>query len=207
MGKSVCYNIQDVEKTGKMRKKDMFEGNMDRSFLTTYYKHRFNPTKAVEENIIIGDIAHALSLLCRGNGHLRIFYSVAQHSIKTALEAEARGYDNRLQLCCLLHDASEAYIGDVISPLKLQLHRYMDYEENLQKTIYSALEVDYPNEQEWEIVKEIDRAMLYHEFKLLHGDLLFKKEPEIHVSISQEEIPHQQVETEFISLYRRLKEY
>lgn len=185
----------------------MFDSNLDRSFVTTYYKRRFNPTKATVNDITIGDVAHALSLICRANGHFRIFFSVAQHSINCAMEAKARGFSRDIQLACLLHDASEAYIGDVITPLKIQLYKYIDYEKKLQETVLNALGVKIPSEEENKIIKEIDSCMLYHEFKLLHGEILFKSEPSINIKISEEEIPHGEIETEFIELYRELKSY
>ncbi|QAT43028.1 HD domain-containing protein [Aminipila luticellarii] len=185
----------------------MFDANIDRSYVTTYYKRKFNPTRAAEKDITIGDVAHALSLICRANGHLKIFFSVAQHSINCALEARERGLSQKIQLDCLLHDASEAYIGDVITPLKIQLSAYKDYERELQATVLNALDVEPPNETEEKAIKEIDSCMLYHEFKLLHGDLLFKTEPEIHISICESEVPHAQVEAQFIQLYRELKTY
>lgn len=185
----------------------MFDGNIDRSYVTTYYKRKFNPTKAVEKDITIGDVAHALSLICRANGHMKIFFSVAQHSINCAMEAKERGLSQKLQLDCLLHDAAEAYIGDVITPLKIQLNAYRDYEHALQATVLKALGVAPPSEADAKTIKEIDSCMVYHEFKLLHGELLFKKEPEIHISISEREVDHNQIEAQFIQLYRELKTY
>lgn len=185
----------------------MFDGKIDRSYVTTYYKRKFNPTKAVEKDITIGDVAHALSLICRANGHLKIFFSVGQHSINCALEAKERGLSKKLQLDCLLHDASEAYIGDVITPLKIQLNAYRNYENALQETVLNALGVEPPSKEEEKIIKQIDNCMLYYEFKLLHGELLFKEEPKIHISISEKEIPHSEIEAQFIELYRQLKQY
>ena len=86
--------------------------------ITTYTGKHFDPTHPDEELICIEDIAHALSLLCRGNGHVRTFFSVGQHCILCAKEAEARGYSGRLILASLLHDASECYMSDVPRPFK-----------------------------------------------------------------------------------------
>jgi 5'-deoxynucleotidase YfbR-like HD superfamily hydrolase len=78
--------------------------------ILTYSRRRFNPLTPTVHDIHVTDIAHALSLMTRANGHFRHFYSVAQHSINCSLEARARGLSQRVQLACLLHDASESYI-------------------------------------------------------------------------------------------------
>ena len=66
--------------------------------INTFHAHRFDPTAAQTEDICVEDIAHALSLLCRANGHLRHFYSVGQHSLACQREAAARGWTPRVQL-------------------------------------------------------------------------------------------------------------
>jgi hypothetical protein len=77
------------------------------SEIMTYTKKLFDPLHPNAERIDIEDIAHALSMLCRANGHFKSFYSVAQHSINCMQEAKARGYSDRIQLACLLHDARD----------------------------------------------------------------------------------------------------
>ena len=61
-------------------------------YITTYTGVHFTPTEPKAEDIRIEDIAHALSMICRGNGHVKTFYSVGEHCINCAAEAEARGY-------------------------------------------------------------------------------------------------------------------
>ena len=78
---------------------------------------------------MIADIAHPLSFLTRANGHFAQFYSVGQHCIQCAKEASARGYNDRLALACLLHDASEAYLSDITRPVKKNLPGYRDVEK------------------------------------------------------------------------------
>ena len=95
------------------------------SHITTYTGKLFDPLIATADEIDIADIAHALHLLCRANGHFPHFYSVAQHSINCAREALARGFSERVQLGCLLHDASEAYMSDVPRPFKQFLLDYL----------------------------------------------------------------------------------
>ncbi|MBR4027596.1 MAG: hypothetical protein IKJ01_08630, partial [Lachnospiraceae bacterium] len=94
------------------------------NYITTYSGTHFTPTHPDIHTIHITDIAHALSLICRGNGHVKTFFSVGQHCIHCALEAEARGYSKRVILACLLHDASECYMSDVPRPFKQYLTEY-----------------------------------------------------------------------------------
>ena len=94
------------------------------SYIKTYSGKRFEPMNPDPECIQIEDIAHALSLLCRGNGHVKTFWSVGQHCICCAKEAKARGLSDRMVLACLLHDASECYMSDVPRPLKINLPAY-----------------------------------------------------------------------------------
>src|SRR5215213_11515028 len=82
------------------------------------------------DQIDIIDIAHALSNMCRYAGHVRKFYSVAEHSILASyyvFEDEA--------LEALLHDATEAYLVDVPKPYKHMLPDYCKYEDRLHGVI------------------------------------------------------------------------
>jgi hypothetical protein len=74
--------------------------------------------------------------MCRANGHIRHFYSVAQHCLNCAREAQARGHSDAIQLACLLHDASEAYISDITRPVKRSLPQYTEIEDVLQSLIF-----------------------------------------------------------------------
>ena len=107
------------------------------SYITTYTRNHFNPVHPEAEKIDIQDIAHALSLTCRGNGHVSSFWSVGEHCICCAKEALGRGYSNRQALACLLHDASECYMSDVPRPLKQEMPRYREVEEQLLQVIYN----------------------------------------------------------------------
>ena len=78
------------------------------------------PVYPQAETILIRDIAHHLSQICRFNGACREFYSVAQHSVMVA-----RQLPKELQLEGLLHDAAEAYTGDITRPMKLILDSMM----------------------------------------------------------------------------------
>lgn len=92
------------------------------SWMQTYGGQQFWVFNPREEQVDPRDIAHALSNICRFNGHCDEFYSVAQHSLHVSRMLEADGHDADVQLWGLLHDAAEAYIGDMIRPIKHSQH-------------------------------------------------------------------------------------
>ena len=149
------------------------------SEIMTYTKKMFDPLQPNAELIDIEDIAHALSMLCRANGHFKSFYSVTQHSINCMKEAEARGYSDRIQLACLLHDASEAYLSDVTRPVKAELPRYKEIEAPLQEMIWNKWLDEPLSTQELIQVFQIDDAILAHEFLNLMGEKITEQIPEI----------------------------
>lgn len=134
------------------------------SYITTFTGLHFDPIDPDESLIKIKDIAHALSMICRANGHTRIFYSVAQHSIACAREAQQRGLSKEIVLGCLLHDASEAYLSDVTRPIKKELKQYLEVEEGLQNLIWRHFIGRDLTEDEKSKVFAIDDAMLSMEF-------------------------------------------
>lgn len=92
----------------------------------------FNFQEPTPDMVTIGDIAHALSLVCRFAGQCSEFYSVAQHSMIVS-QLTPGGAPQRLW--GLLHDASEAYLGDVSRPLKRRMEDYQRIEERVQHAI------------------------------------------------------------------------
>ena len=173
--------------------------------INSYHGHCFDPTAAAPEDLCIEDIAHALSLLCRANGHLCLFYSVAQHCLACQREAAARGWSARVQLLCLLHDASEAYIGDLTRPLKRHLPAFAAIEARLQWQIYAALDVPPPTPEEARQVAEVDDAMLYWEFQLLHPAGIDCRRLELRGPFCPQELPHEQVEHAYLAAFAALK--
>jgi uncharacterized protein len=177
---------------------------MNKDFIITFSKQRFSPLQVKADEIQIIDIAHALSLMCRANGHVSRFYSVAQHCLNCAKEAGARGLSDEIQLACLLHDASEAYISDITRPVKRSLPQYLAYEEVLQNRIFDKFNLSHLGEGEHAIVKEIDDCLLYYEFLDLMREEIFEVQPEI-VSVPDLELrDFCSVQEAFLEEYHRL---
>jgi len=137
----------------------------EETMIRTFTGRKFWPLNPAPEDLDILDIAHALSLVCRFTGHTRSFYSVADHSLRVSVRAEKIAMDewrnnpysttqSRIAFCRdvalwgLLHDASEAYLCDVPSPLKHfsdMGNIYRGYEKRLLEVIaqrYDLLPVE-----------------------------------------------------------------
>jgi hypothetical protein len=129
--------------------------------LLTFTGRTFSPLAPKSADIVIEDIAHALSHLCRFGGHVRSFYSVAQHAVLVS-----RAVPPQYALWGLLHDASEAYIVDVPTPLKTTeaMRGYRAVEAVMQRTIYQrfGLVGDEPD-----AVHAADRSLLILEAEAL----------------------------------------
>jgi len=168
----------------------------------TYSGKKFNPLNIESKDICIEDIAHALSLLCRGGGHFPYFYSVGQHSINCANEAKARQLPTHIILGCLLHDASEAYISDIIRPVKVHLTNYIELENHIMQTIFQSFDLCI-NKQDWDMIKQIDDTMLEYELDMILSSKR-KKAGKLYSQPCFKYLPFQEVETYFINLYQEL---
>ena len=172
-------------------------------YITTYTGKHFEPTNPNPELIRIEDIAHALSMICRGNGHVKTFWSVGQHCVCCAREAAARGLSNRMVLACLLHDASECYMSDVPTPFKNELPEYQEQEEHLLGIIYEKFLGSDLTEEEQKELKEIDHAMLWYDLEHLLGEIQYREIPELHIDLDYTVRPFSEVEEEYLALYEK----
>lgn len=114
------------------------------------------------EEVFIEDIAHALSLQCRFNGHTTLHYSVAEHSILVSDMVYSKTNDVEVAMAALLHDAAETYIGDVVSPLKTLLTEFKQVEARVEKCVAAKFGLDYPWDEEIHLA---DKAVLAMEFR------------------------------------------
>lgn len=121
-------------------------------WIETYTGVKFNFLEPTPDMVQIEDIAHSLSHQCRFSGHTKVFYSVAEHSIRVAQNSGERFF-----LTGLLHDASEAYIHDIPSPVKPYLTNYHELEEGIMKAVAAKFGIVWPLP---DIVKDADRMCL-----------------------------------------------
>ncbi len=124
-----------------------------RTFTGTYV-NVFDPKP---EMFCIEDIAHGLSHVCRFAGHTKRFYSVASHSL---LVASCVPVEHRM--AALLHDASEAYLGDIPAPFKNKFPNYCDVENRIMFMIATKFGFEYPLNEE---VKKADKKALELEWE------------------------------------------
>jgi len=140
-------------------------------WIQTFTGKRVYPFDMTLSDIDIFDIAHALSNLCRFTGHTNRFYSVAQHSVIMS-DICYHTYGKECAKVALLHDASEAYFGDMSRPIKRSLNDdnvILTANDVLQEMIYSKFGI-YTSSHTWENpVRKTDNILLYTEGRDLMG--------------------------------------
>lgn len=175
------------------------------SYITTFTGKHFDPVNPDMSQVDIIDIAHALSLICRGNGHVQTFFSVGQHCINAAREAAARRYSKRLVLACLLHDAGEAYMSDVPRPLKAAMPEYVQIENRLLDLIYEKYLGSVLTEEEAALVKTIDDDLLYYDLRVLLNELSDRPVPKLHIQLDYDFVPFVEVAQTYLEIFRKGK--
>lgn len=135
-------------------------------WIQTRYGVAFYPLDPRPEEIKIEDIAHALSNQCRFSGHVKEFYSVAEHSVHVS-----RICDPKDALWGLLHDAAEAYLQDMARPIKNLpgMELYRQAEHVTMHAVCTKFGMDY---SEPDSVKDADKRMLAVEARDLMAPLL-----------------------------------
>lgn len=128
------------------------------------------------DSIEITDIAAGLARICRFGGQLAdgMFYSVAEHSVHCVNLAKKDGIEDvDILLPIFLHDAAEAYCGDVVKPLKLVLGEcYTDIEKRVENVIAEAFGIDF--DKHHDIIKKYDIEMVVAEKKRLFTNIYYE---------------------------------
>jgi len=191
------------------------EGGKMNTKIVTYTGKLFDLLNPVPEMVCIEDIAHSLSLICRYTGHTKEFYSVAQHCTLMAECTQLFGNP----LARLLHDAAEAYIGDMSSPWKQMLwiadqpikynspffRPVKEWEQKIQQIIGIALKVDLTFTPE---IEEADNRMYFTEVRdLMRPSREFEKWRNNLKPIDDKIFPLSPKTSEhmFLSVYHKLK--
>lgn len=176
-----------------------------KSYIETVTGRHFYFLNPDPEDIEIYDIAHALAMNCRFTGHTERFYSVAEHSWLMSRMAP-EGYE----MAALLHDASEAYITDVASPIKQHLPDYQEMEDRLMTHIAAKFGFQYPLNP---IIKHLDLTMLSTEAHYLlrsRGDTWdlweHRKRPVVQHNFRPLCMTPQRARQLFLERYEELKE-
>lgn len=160
------------------------ELNTEKS-IKTYSGLYINVFDPDPDTICIEDIAHALSHTARWGGHTSGFYSVAEHSLWVQSKVP-----KEFRLEALMHDATEAYIGDMPKPIKRYLPDYNKLEQNLDKVIRSKFGIPLEMSKE---VKEVDYAALVYEWTYLKSSSVYPYNKDF-----------ESVKKQFLSIFKRL---
>jgi len=123
-----------------------------------YSGEKFWPLDPKPEEVNITDIAHSLAFQCRFNGHSNSFFSIAQHSVFVS-----KIVPPKQALAGLLHDAAEAYTGDIVTPLKRFLPpEFGEIEKTIEKAIFAHFKIENINSFE---IKKADKIALFTEMR------------------------------------------
>lgn len=175
-------------------------GFSDKGRVTASVGMSYNIFDFKKSDVDLGFIAISLSKICRYIGHTgnkpEHFYSVAQHSVVMAESILLVTGNPIIAMQALMHDASEAYVGDIISPIKREVSDVIKpIEDNIEKVIFDALEIQYPLDP---LVKHVDINICLYELEFM-----------VHVRSNQEVLiktwEFNKAYEEFINMHKKLK--
>lgn len=150
-----------------------------RSSIQTFSGRLIEPFNLKVEDVDPVDIAHALGNICRFTGHCSMFYSVLEHSLNVAFLVRYHlGGKEEDYIKGLLHDAAEAYLCDVASPIKHhpKFSFYRKVEEDIMNTIWARFNL--PGGQD--LVHQADKIMLGIEARhLMNADQFPERWPSL----------------------------
>ena len=147
----IAHNSPNINSEGVF----ITDGGKD-TWLQTFSGHRVSVMNPQTSQIHLGDIGYALAKQCRFNGHCDQFYSVAEHSVRGSVLAEEMCNKDAAREF-LMHDATEAYLGDLIRPVKRMIPQFEDIEQGFWKAISDKFSLPYVHSEE---VHYLDNVMV-----------------------------------------------
>ena len=152
--------------------------------LNTFSSNKsFNIMELKPDDITLEDIAHSLSLQCRFNGHIARHYSVARHSINVRSLARNSGERLNLQRVALLHDATEAYLTDLPTPIKDVLPEYRALESFVWDKVCRRFDL---NPDDLFFIKKYDKLMFNLEVANLFEEDTYHFDKGINISFASD---------------------
>lgn len=141
------------------------ENNMENLYVKNHIRTHsgiyIDPINPAADKITIEDIAWGLSMIPRFLGHTLFHFSVAQHSVNVLNDVRCFTEDKRVIMSGLLHDASEAYLCDIPSPIKHRIPGYLQIENNFMQVVADKFGFDWPLSN---VVKLCDKERLEYEW-------------------------------------------
>ncbi len=136
---------------------------MTRGWMQTASGRRLDPLHLRAEDICVDDVAHGLAMTCRYGGQCKSYYSVAEHAVLVS-----RHVAPEFAREALLHDTSEAYIGDMIRPLKYQpeMAEFRKAEHDIEQCVIEHFGL-HTDPAVWAAVKLVDDRILIDEIRAL----------------------------------------
>lgn len=165
----------------------------------------FNFVQPNPEDVKVEDIAGALSKTCRFGGHIKRFYSVAEHAINCSLSAMKNGATLEQGFAILHHDDTETYMGDMVKPLKNIMPEFARIEKIVERVIGEKLGIDF--DKHHDIIKQFDIQMLFAEKRELFDqqDEWFNEPEEIYVEMHTNGLSPDRAYNEFLYLHYQLE--
>ncbi len=148
--------------------------------IQTYTGRRFFPLNPRVEDIDPVDVAHALALKCRYTGQCEFFFSVAQHSVLMSDYLASLEFDYVDQRWALMHDASEAYLPDVASPIKDHIQGFREIEDRLLQVIGERFGLPWPKAK---FISYVDDMFYWVERRVLLKDVSWRLPPREHADL------------------------
>jgi hypothetical protein len=127
----------------------------------------YSPDQTNVVEVRISDMMDGISKICRYNGQINEFYSVAEHSVLVSRFAELAGEDEMTVICALFHDGHEYLSGDLPTPHKAMVRGLREFEEGYESVFREAMGLPGDQDAVWDRVAKYDSEILHRELAVL----------------------------------------